>query len=105
MESHLKDFDFDCLVVGGGIVGLTAVLELSRLGFQCFIEKYRPKKGPFDLNTYIRNVSISHASLELLARHIDLPFQHASEFGSMVVWEDQVQRFCVLKPRTLAETN
>ena len=97
MESHLKDFDFDCLVVGGGIVGLTAVLELSRLGFSVlFIEKYRPKKGPFDLNTYIRNVSISHASNESLARHIDLPFQYAGEFGSMVIWEDsgtEVLRF------------
>ena len=93
----MKDFDFDCLVVGGGIVGLTAVLELSRLGFSVLsIEKYRPKKGPFDLNTYIRNVSISHASHELLARHIDLPVQHASEFGSMVVWEEsgtEVLRF------------
>ncbi len=81
MGSHLKDldFDFDCMVVGGGIVGLTAVLELSRLGFSVlFIEKYRPKKGPFDLNTYIRNVSISHASNESLARHIDLPFQYAA---------------------------
>ena len=36
------DFDFDFLVVGGGTVGLTAVLELSRLGFSVvFIEKYR----------------------------------------------------------------
>ena len=93
----MKNFDFDCLVVGGGIVGLTAVLELSRLGFSVLsIEKYRPQKGPFDLNTYIRNVSISHASNELLARHIDLPVQYASEFGSMVVWEEsgtEVLRF------------
>ena len=81
----MEDFDFDCLVIGGGTVGLTAVLELSRLGLSVvFIEKYRPKKGPFDLNTYIRNVSISHASHELLARHIDLPVEHATEFGSMV---------------------
>ena len=93
----MKYFDFDCLVIGGGIVGLTAVLELSRLGFSVLcIEKHRPKKGPFDLNTYIRNVSISHASHELLARYIDLPVQYASEFGSMVVWEDsgtEVLRF------------
>ena len=93
----MDDFDFDFLVVGGGTVGLTAVLELSRLGFSVvFIEKYRPKKGPFDLNTYIRNVSISPASHELLARHIDFPVQHASEFGSMVVWEEsgtEVLRF------------
>ena len=93
----MDDFDFDFLVVGGGTVGLTAVLELSRLGFSVvFIEKYRPKKGPFDLNTYIRNVSISHASHELLARYIDLPVQYASEFGSMVVWEEsgtEVLRF------------
>ena len=85
----MKDFDFDCLVVGGGIVGLTAVLELSRLGFSVLcIEKHRPKKGQFDLNTYIRNVSISHASQELLARHLDLPVQHASEFDSIVVAEE-----------------
>ena len=65
----MKDFDFDCLVIGGGIVGLTAVLELSRLGFSVLsFEKYRPKKCPFDLNTHIRNVSISHASHESLAR-------------------------------------
>ncbi len=93
----MKDFDFDCLVVGGGIVGLTAVLELSRLGFSVLsIEKHHPKKGPFDLNTYIRNVSISHASHDLLARHIELPLQHASEFRSMVVWEEsgtEVLRF------------
>ena len=93
----MDDFDFDFLVVGGGTVGLTAVLELSRLGFSVLsIEKYRPQKGPFDLNTYIRNVSISHASHELLARYIDLPVQYASEFGSMVVWEDsgtEVLRF------------
>ena len=93
----MDDFDFDFLVVGGGIVGLTAVLELSRLGFSVLsIEKYRPKKGPFDLNTHIRNVSISHASHESLARHIDLPFQYAGEFGSMVIWEDsgtEVLRF------------
>ena len=93
----MEDFEFDCLVVGGGIVGLTAVLELSRLGFSVvFIEKYSLKKGPFDLNTYIRNVSISHASHELLARHVDLPFRHAGEFTSMVIWEEsgtEVLRF------------
>ena len=93
----MEDFEFDCLVVGGGIVGLTAVLELSRLGFSVvFIEKYSPKKGPFDLNTYIRNVSISHASHELLARHVDLPLGHAGEFTSMVIWEEsgtEVLRF------------
>ena len=59
----MEDFEFDCLVVGGGTVGLTAVLELSRLGLSVvFIEKYSPKKGPFDLNTYIP-VSYTHLTL------------------------------------------
>ena len=57
----MKDFDFDCLVIGGGTVGLTAVLELSRLGFSVvFIERgetsefKQNKKVDFEISQKIK---------------------------------------------------
>ena len=60
---------FDCVVIGGGMVGAASALTLAQLGLQvALVEQYQPKDYSAEQSFDLRVSAISLASQNLLSQ-------------------------------------
>ena len=85
--------NFDCVVVGGGMVGAASALALSQLGLTvALIEQYEPKSFDKEQNLDLRVSAISLASqylLEQLGAWSQVTQWRACPYKRLGVWEQE----------------
>ncbi|MBU2871901.1 FAD-dependent oxidoreductase [Colwellia sp. E2M01] len=84
---------FDCVVIGGGMVGATSALTLAQLGLKvALVEQFPPKEFTADQAFDLRVSAISLASKNLL-KQVDAWSQlkqwRACPYKRLGVWEDE----------------
>ncbi|MEZ5558446.1 MAG: FAD-dependent oxidoreductase [Pseudomonadales bacterium] len=82
--------DVDVAVVGGGLIGATAALAASRLGFEvAVIDRAAPALAPGRFGMDIRNVAVSPASRAVLETAGVWQALEATAYRRMQVWEER----------------
>tara|TARA_R110002050_G_scaffold190393_1_gene325045 strand:- start:4973 stop:6193 length:1221 start_codon:yes stop_codon:yes gene_type:complete len=85
--------NFDCVVVGGGMVGAASALALSQLGLTvALVEQYEPKSFDKSQDLDLRVSAISLASeylLEQLGAWPQIKQWRACAYKRLGVWEDE----------------
>jgi len=86
--------NFDCVVIGGGMVGAASALSLSQLGLRvALVEQYQPKEFTKEQNIDLRVSAISLASqylLEQLGAWSQITKWRACAYKRLGVWEHEV---------------